>query len=62
MNTTGNQIIEALEEVLADTKGAETGIRRHMVVVPHDGSGTASDATGGTPSIDEGEHAKRRRA
>lgn len=62
MSTTGEQIIEALEEVLADTKGTETGVLRHMVAVPHDGSGVGSDATSGTSSIDEGEPSKRRRA
>lgn len=58
MSTVGDQIIEALEEVLADVKGGETGIRRHTVLVPEDES-DAREAESGAPMA-EGAPIKRR--
>ena len=34
MSRIGKQLIEAMEEVLADIKGLPTGVRKHIVMVP----------------------------
>lgn len=34
MSRIGKQLIEAMEEVLADIKGLPTGVRKHVVMVP----------------------------
>lgn len=58
MSTIGDQIIEALEEVLADAKGSETGVRQHTVFVPQDESGTGK--ADGAPAVGDDEPIKRR--
>ncbi len=34
MSSIGKQLIEAMEEVLADIKGMPTGVRKHVIMVP----------------------------
>lgn len=34
MSRVGKQLIEAMEEVLADIRGLPTGVRKHVVIVP----------------------------
>ena len=58
MSTIGDQIIEALEEALADAEGTETGIRRHSILVPQDES-DPHEKDGGS-ALTDGEPVKRR--
>ena len=59
MSEIGDQIIEALEEVLADAKGTGTGVRRHTVLPPQDGEAAITE---GDPQPRHGREPAKRRA